>query len=392
MALSYNLMMLFSTLMNLRRLWLVVFLAFSLSACTILPGMTARYAKPAVVIETPEEPANQSYTLVKVTPKLVKDMRQEEIASGKKAVGVGVFANPPKTVYRLGPQDGLRIFVWGHPDLTPTVASVSSNNLSSTPAGRVINDRGDIFFPMVGNIKAAGLTVSEFREALTKQLSKFIKDPQVEVDVSGFRSQKIFIAGEVRSQGAVPITDVTMRLTDAISLAGGFTQEADIYNVVLTRGKQSAQIDLDRLYYGGDTSSNLILRNGDILTVPDRQSRKVFVLGELGGAAGINQSRSYVMRRGRMSLSEVIGDAGGLNPFSAAAGKVFLMRPDSNGEPSIYQLDASNPESLIMAEQFTVRPRDVVFVSPTDITELGRFIGQFFPLTSATQSVTNTPF
>ena len=98
------------------------------------------------------------------------------------------------------------------------------------------------------------------------------------------------------------------------------------------------------------------------------------------------------MRRGRMSLAEVLSDAGGLNPFSSAAGKVFLMRSDQNGEPLIYQLDAREPQSLILAEQFTMQPRDVVFVSPTDITEIGRFVGQFFPLTSATQLVANTPF
>ena len=319
-------------------------------------------------------------------------MRQEELALRKQPIDLGALSGPSSAVYRLGPQDVLRIFVWGNPDLTPVVTTMTTGNVATTPAGRTVSDRGDIFFPMVGNIKAAGLTVPEFRESLAKQLSKFIKDPQVEVDVSGFRSQKMFIAGEVKTPGVVPITDVTLRLADAIGLSGGFTPEADIHNAVLTRGKQSTQIDLDRMYYGGDTSANVILQSGDILSVPDRQFRKVFVLGELGTAAGINQSRSYVMRRGRMSLSEVIADAGGLNPFSSAAGKVFLMRPDSNGEPIIYQLDASNPESLIMAEQFTVRPRDVVFVSPTDITEFGRFIGQFFPLTSATQSVANTPF
>jgi polysaccharide export outer membrane protein len=382
----------FFMMSNLRRLCLLLFLAFGLSACTLLPGMSAHYAKPAVIIESPEEPANQSYTLLKITPKLVKDMRQEELAIRKQPIDLGAFGNPNSAVYRLGPQDVLRIFVWGNPDLTLVTTTVVGVNLASSPVGRTVSDRGDIFFPMVGNIKAAGLTIPEFRESLAKQLSKFIKDPQVEVDVSGFRSQKIFIAGEVKTPGVVPITDVTLRLADAIGLSGGFTAEADIHNAVLTRGKQSMQIDLDRLYYGGDISANVILQSGDILSVPDRQFRKVFVLGELGTAAGINQSRSYVMRRGRMSLSEVISDAGGLNPFSSAAGKVFLMRPDSNGEPIIYQLDASNPESLIMAEQFTVKPRDVVFVSPTDITEFGRFIGQFFPLTSATQSVVNTPF
>ena len=310
----------------------------------------------------------------------------------KKAKGTGPFANPPTSIYKLGPQDALRIFVWGNPDLSPVVTTMTTGNVASTPAGRTINDKGDLYFPFVGMIHAAGMTVHEFREALTKQLSKYIKDPQIEVDVSGFRSQKVFITGEVRSPGVMPISDVPLRITDAIGLAGGLTPEADLYNVVLTRGGVSAQINMDRIYYGGDTSANLILQNGDVLAIPDRQVRKIFVLGEVGNAAGVNQSRSFVMRRGRMSLAEVLGDAGGLNPFSSAAGKVFLMRSDQNGEPLIYQLDAREPQSLILAEQFTMQPRDVVFVSPTDITELGRFVGQFFPLTSATQAVSNTPF
>ena len=367
-------------------------LVCSLSACTLLPGMSAHYFKSPVVVESPEDPATQDYTLVMITPKLIKDMVAERSAHEKKFIGTGPFKNPADASYKLGPNDVLRIFVWGNPDLSPVVTTVTTGNVASTPAGRTINERGEIFFPMVGNIKAVGMTIPEFRETLTRQLSKFIKDPQVEVDVSGFRSQKIFISGEVKTPGVVPITDVTLRLTDAIGVSGGLTNEADLYNAVLTRGQVSSQINLDRIYYGGDLSANLILQNGDVLSIPDRQFRKVFILGEVGTAAGINQSRSYVMRRGRMSLAEVISDAGGLNPFSSAAGKVYLMRADSNGEPIIYQLDASRPQSLIMAEQFSIQPRDVVFVSPTDITEFGRFIGQFFPLTSATQSVANTPF
>lgn len=369
-----------------------VLLVFSLSACTLLPGMSARYFKQPVVEESPEEPATQDYTLVLITPKLIKDMAAERTAHEKKFIGTGPFKNPADASYKLGANDVLRIFVWGNPDLSPVVTTMTTGNVASTPAGRTINERGEIFFPMVGNIKATGLTIPQFRESLTRQLSKYIKDPQVEVDVSGFRSQKVFLSGEVKVPGVVPITDVTLRLTDAIGVSGGLTNEADLYNAVLTRGKVSSQINLDRIYYGGDLSANLILQNGDVLSIPDRQFRKVFILGEVGTAAGINQSRSYVMRRGRMSLAEVIADAGGLNPFSSAAGKVYLMRADSNGEPIIYQLDASRPQSLIMAEQFVIQPRDVLYVSPTDITEFGRFIGQFFPLTSATQSVANTPF
>ena len=366
----------------------------SMSGCTLLPGMSARYFKPAIVEESPEEPASTSYTLVRITPKLVKDMNAERLAESKVSLGAGPFSNAdePVTPYKLGPQDTLRIFVWGNPDLSPVTTTVSQGGTASTPAGRTINDRGELYFPFVGNIQAAGMTVSQFREQLTQRLSKYIKDPQVEVDVAGFRSQRVFLAGEVKQPGIVPITDQPMRITEAIGQAGGLTPEADLYNAVLTRNKVSANINLDRIYYGGETSANIILKAGDVLSIPDRQVRKIFVLGEVGNASGINQARSYVMRRGRMTLAEVITDAGGLNPFSAAPGKVFVMRPDQNGEPLIYQLNASDASSLILAEQFTMRPRDVVFVSPTDITELGRFVGQFFPLTSATQSVSNTPF
>ncbi len=367
-------------------------LVFSLSACTLLPGMSARYSKSPVVIESPEQPATLDYTLVAVTPKLLSDMAAEREAEEKRERGALGVIHSNAEPYKLGPQDVLRIFVWGNPDLSPVVTTMTTGNVASTPAGRTINENGELYFPMVGNIKAAGLTIPQFRESLTRQLSKYIKDPQVEVDVAGFRSQKVFVAGEVKLPGVVAISDVPLRITDAIGQAGGATLEADLYSVVLTRGKISEKVDLNRVYYGGEISANIVLKNGDILSIPDRQARKVYVLGEVGTASGINQARSYVMRRGRMSLSEVLADAGGLNPFSSAAGKVFVMRADSNGEPIIYQLNASSAESLVMADKFTVQPRDVVFVSPTDITEFGRFIGQLLPISSATQAVTKTPF
>ena len=350
--------------------------------------MSAHYAAS----EEQEGPAEPPYTLVRITPTLLENMNGVQAALSKKPVGVGPFKQSASEIYHLGPQDVLRIFVWGNPDLTPVINTATATNVASSPAGRTINESGNIFFPLVGEIHAAGLTVSEFRVILTQKLSKYIKDPQIDVDVAGFRSQKVFISGEVKAPGIIPITDQPLRITDAIGLAGGLTSEADLYSLVLTRGKISASIDLDRIYYGGDTSANMLLQHGDILGVPDRQARKIFVLGEVGNANGVNQSRSYVMRRGRMSLAEVLSDGGGTNPFSSASNKVYVMRADENGDPIIYHLSARDPVALVMADQFAMHPRDVVFVSPTDMTEIGRFIGQFFPLTSAIQTVKVTPF
>lgn len=374
--------------------------AFTLAGCSILPGMNASFGKPPVVRESPEEPANIDYTLLLVTPLLVKELtEQADLAAeitGKKIPK----PTQPSYPYRLGPQDTLRIFVWGHPDFTPVTQSATSGTAGSPPAGRTINDQGNIFFPLVGEMKAEGLTVSEFRAQLTKRLAKYITDPQIEVDVAAYRSQKVFIAGAVKQPGVVPITDQPMRITDAIGNVGGALDNADLYDVVLTRGKESVRLNLDRLYYSGDLDINVLLTNGDVLSIPDRMTRKVFMLGEVGNSVGSNQARSYVMRRGRMTLAEVISDAGGVSPFSAAANEIYVMRADPNAtnpaeaarKPIVYKLDAWQPEALLMAEQFPMQPRDVIFVNPTGPTMIGRFIGQFFPVLTTVNTVGNSPF
>ncbi len=362
-----------------------------LNGCTFLPGMDVHYYSQ----EVQEGPADIPYTLVRITPTLIDNMNGVEAALKKDSSRAIPFANSPQNaVYYLGPNDSLSIFVWGNPDLTPVLSVASGSTIASSPAGRIINDQGNIFFPLVGEMHAAGMTVSQFREELTKKLSKYIKDPQVEVSVAAFRSQKVFITGEVRSAGTIPITDVPLRMTDAIGIAGGLTLEADLYNVVVTRGKVSTQIDLNRLYYEGNTRDNILLQNGDIIAVPDRGVRKIYVMGEVGNSNGGGQARSYIMRRGKMSLTEVVSDAGGPNPFSSAANYIYVMRADENGDAIIYRLAARDPLALVMADQFTMRPRDVLFVAPTDITQLGRFVGQFFPLANSVttvNSISTTP-
>ena len=367
-----------------------IFEAIFLSGCSVLPGMFVVPSKPAVT-DASEGDAMPEYTLVKVTPALVRKLNEELRAN--EAIPSEVFPQSKSNSYpyRLGAQDVLRIFVWGHPDLTPITTSVTSTNVAATPAGRTIDEAGYIFFPLVGNIKAQGLTVSEFRSALTMRLAKFIKDPQVEVDVAGFRSQKVFVSGQVKNPGVVPITDQPMMLTDAIGLVGGATDTSDLYGVVLTRGK-SIVVNIDRLYYNGDLSGNILLQNGDIVSVPDRMMRKVFVLGEVGNAVGVNQARSYVMRRGAMTLTEVLADAGGPSPFSSASNEIYVMRLKQDGTPSVYLLDALQPQALLLAEQFPIQPRDVIFVNPTGPTMIGRFIAQFLPVLQAANTAASTPF
>lgn len=398
--------------MSLRHFLLPVamgFISATLTGCSVFPGIYASIYKEPEVRETKEDPASIDYTLVQVTPLLVQELVAQAKDNDKGIQGTLPVPKQPSYPYRLGPQDAISVNVWNAPDLS--ASSGSSSGSSSTASsgatqgigsgsGRIIDVNGKIFFPLVGMVPAAGLTIEEFRLNLTKRLSAYLVDPQVEVSVTAFRSQNIFVAGAVGKPGIVQITDQPMRILDAISLAGSTTANSNIYDVLLTRDKKTVRLNLDKLYYGGDIDINFMLTKGDVLTVPDLMNRKVYVLGEVGNSVGSNQARSYVMRRGNMSLTEVLSDSGGLSPFSSAADQVYVIRADAQatsvaksvGNVTVYVLNAVEPQALVMADQFPVQPRDVIFVNPTGPTMIGRFIGQFLPLLSSANTANSATF
>jgi polysaccharide export outer membrane protein len=347
-----------------------------LAGCGTAPGMYMRNTG-----------SNSSSPFTPATPEPVIDFTLVQLTGDNvgKYADLGTPGNPAATntspkltatetgPYRLGLQDVLRINVWGQPDFLPTLSAVSAGGVSSVPLGRTINEDGKLFFPLIGSIPAVGLTVPEFRANLTKALAKFVKDPQIDVDVAAFRSQRVFLAGEVKTPGVVAITDIQLKIADALAAVGGTTAEADLGTIQLTRGNQSITLDLNRLYFGGDISNNHTLQHGDILTVPDRQARKVFLLGE------VMQPKSYLLHRGRVSLAEVLADAGGTNPLSANAGEVYVMRRDASGKPLVFQLDARQPVALLVADRFDLLPRDLVYVNPTGATQAIRILNQYLP-------------
>ena len=385
-------------------------LLLMVTGCAILPGQYASYGKQPEVRESVEEPNEVDYTLLQVTPLLVRELREQEQADRYSIKGDLPEPKVPSYPYRLGPQDVVSIVVWDYGELggqaLPSQASVGTGGAVSNASGRsggggrVVDPSGNVYVPLIGNVRAQGRTLDELRRELIKRFSAYIKDPQIEVNVVAYRSQRVFVAGEVATPGVVPITDQPLTLVDALSQVGGPTEEADFYDVRLTRNDTRVRLNIDRLYFDGDTSINVLLQDGDVISVPDRLDRKVFILGEVGNSSGNNRARAYVMRRGRMTLTEVLADAGGINPFTGASTQVYVLRSNPDIEsptqaasnPFVYRLDARNPDSLILADQFPMQPRDVVFVNPTGPAVIGRFIGQFLPFYSQAVTISNNPF
>lgn len=277
--------------------------------------------------------------------------------------------------YKIGVGDLVRITVWDHPELTNP-----AGNTTGQLQGQVVLPDGTFYFPFLNKVKAAGRTTDEIRVEMTRNLEKFIRSPQVDVYIqpNGFRSQKIYVSGEVGQPGFFPITDVPTRLSDAIAQAGGLSKEADLSSVTLQRNNQTVVLNAYRLLYQGDLSQNILLQNGDVLNIPDRRLRKVFLMGE------VVKPSSFIMPVGKLTLAEVLSDIGGINQNTANAQQVYVIRQaaaEAASQPklNIYHLDSTSPTSVLYADQFEMQPRDVVYVDPVRLVRINRLLGTILP-------------
>ena len=157
--------------------------------------------------------------------------------------------------YLLGVEDKVTISVWKEPEFTKTLA---------------IRPDGKITFPLVGDLQAAGRTARQLTDDVAKQLARFIKEPVVTVVVEEINNYKVFVLGEVTTQGALNLRRRT-RLLEAIAIAGGMSQYADKSNVVLLRfddGKETrTRIDYRKVVSGERPELNVFLKPGDTIIV-----------------------------------------------------------------------------------------------------------------------------
>jgi polysaccharide export outer membrane protein len=355
--------------------WLAVSAAVVLAGCAV-PGQQMNVTVASASRASADILAKAD--IFAIDPPTVSKLKQQVVArSSQRPAAFRPISDP--WVYLVAPQDELRITVFEHPELT------NPSGIANELVGRVVNSDGKFFFPYVGLVQAAGRTVQDIQQTISQGLTRVLKTPQVDVAVFRFRSQRIVVSGEVKTPQTVPITDVMPTLSEVISQAGGLSAEADLSNITVTRAGVTARVDMYPFYYQGVLDQNLLLQHGDVINVPERRYNKVFVLGEVGrpntvvttGTASGGAS-SLVMPRGRYSLTEALSDVGGVNPLSGNAGQIYVIR-EGETKPQIYHLDAANPAALLLAEQFDLRARDVVFVDAVPVVRWSRVVSNILP-------------
>jgi polysaccharide export outer membrane protein len=345
---------------------------FLCPACFLAPGIRMNEGALKDRGEKSSDPAR--FNIVSITPQILAAQAKALVDS--RAAQPQAPADPASYEYRISPHDVLSVIVWEHPELTIPAGEFRS----AETTGYTVSTEGNIFFPHVGLLPVAGRTVDEIRTALTEKLSRFVRDPQLQVLVAAYRGKRAQVTGEVLQPSPVPITDVALRVQDAIALAKGFTSDADPANVTLTRGAEQHHLDLLALYERGDLSQNWVLQDGDVVNVGDRSQNKVIVLGE------VKQPASLPMLKRRMTLADALGTSGGPDPIFGNPAEIFVFRGKYDA-PEIYRLDASNADALLLAAAFQLQPRDVVFVSTYNLGRFNRVLTQILP---AVQTVWQT--
>ncbi|MFH1776616.1 MAG: polysaccharide biosynthesis/export family protein [Candidatus Omnitrophota bacterium] len=166
-----------------------------------------------------------------------------------------VLSNSYAEDYLIGPDDVLGISVYREEELDRKV--------------RVSSD-GYFSFPLIGQVKADGMSVSVLKVAMEQMLKKYIKNPQVNIFIEEYST--ITVTGQVKSPGAYPLKG-ELSVVEVIGMAGGFTKIAAQNNVKIMRiennEKKTIRVKVADINKTGDKTKDVPLQRGDIIFVPE---------------------------------------------------------------------------------------------------------------------------
>lgn len=164
--------------------------------------------------------------------------------------------------YHIGVDDRVQVSVWRNPELTVTAP---------------VRPDGKISVPIIGDVQAGGLTAAQVSEEVKKRLSEYIREPNVAVIITELRSHefltRIRVTGAVRTPRSLPHRQ-GMTVLDAVLEAGGLNEfaspnRAKLYRKVKNRN-EVFDIALGDILLRGRLETNLVLRPGDVITVPEK--------------------------------------------------------------------------------------------------------------------------
>jgi len=337
-----------------------------LAACAA-PGM--KLDVKASAHPTTTQMGDLQISLHRLDPRLVATQNARPLNSASLAE---LMEDQPRP-YLIGPQDVLQVTVWDHPEITLALGP----NRTDSSAGTLVDEDGYIYFPFAGRTLMKGLTPNQARLKLTSELAKVLHNPQVDVKVFAYRAQKIYVGGEVKNPATYNVTDVPFTLSEAVNRAGGFLPTSDDSRMILTRGDRSWILDFQALMSQSSVGGKIYLKDGDTLRVPTSLENPVYLMGE------VVKPGSLPLTHGDLTLAKALSDAGGIEGTSSDARSIYVIRRGQQANlVDVFHLDARNPTAMVLADQFRLNPRDIVYVDAGTAVRFSRVMNLLLPTIS----------
>jgi polysaccharide biosynthesis/export protein len=215
--------------------------------------------------------------------------------------------------YVIGVADVVAISVLDNRDLDAVV--------TVTPGGKIA-------LSLVGEIQAAGLTASELTQRLTQEYATKVKSPQVTVSLREVNSYRFYFVGKVAKPGMYTSrSEVT--LLQAISIAGGIVEGADLAQSYVARGTERVPVDFVRLMRQGDLTQNITLNPDDTIVLPDNPQHVIYVMGEVKTPGML----PFVKER-NWTATKAVAAVGGFTQY-AGRGRSYIIREEGGRKLTI---------------------------------------------------------
>lgn len=371
----------------------------TLVACSSIPS-SGPSAKKVVALQQQNQSKHlPPVELVEVDGKVVQSLYQMQRSQSFAQLGGG-----HASVGSVEIGDVLDIMIWEAPPAVLFGSGLSAMGSGSAQQTKlpeqIVNARGMISVPFIGDISVAGKTPTQIQDMIKGCLKKMANQPQVMVRLVQNNAANVSV---IRAGNSVrlPLTTAGERVLDAVAAVGGSTANVQDTNVQLTRGDVVKTVALEDLV--ANPRQNILLRRGDIVTMITNPYTFTSM-----GAVGRTQEIGFSVKG--LSLAEAVGRMGGLQDRRSDARGVFVFRyaplaqlPSEEQSkwlaqgynleaeiPTVYRLNLSDANSMFWMQRFPVHNKDIVYVSNAPLAEVQKFLSFVFsPVVSGVNQIEN---
>ncbi|MDX1764756.1 MAG: FG-GAP-like repeat-containing protein, partial [bacterium] len=268
--------------------------------------------------------------------------------------------------YRIGPGDVLKVVFW--------------KQFSADEFEVLVRPDGTLSFSMVDDLKVSGLTLTELDHLLTDQLTRYFKNPRVDIMIKEHHSQQVLVMGAINSLIRQPtgpglyVLSKPTRLVELLTVAGGPSPTANLKKVAVTRKNGTTlYVNVYKAIFQSDLSQDIPVFPGDSIFVPETSEgvSKIYVFGE------VEKPGIYDLKDG-MTVLEAVGKAGSYTADAVLA-STKLIRGDLS-RPEVISINLKQFfQAGNLSANLALQNNDIVYVPKTRIASVAHFLKNLQP-------------